>query len=71
MNLREIREKKGISRQKVAAALGVSVPCVCMWETGKRRAKFKHLVELSKLYKISISTLAKLLTEKAADNGKR
>lgn len=68
MTLKEIREKKGLTRQKVAAVLGVTSQCVCMWEMGKRKLKFKHLVELAKLYKVSITALANIINEKAADN---
>ena len=61
MSLKEIRESKGIKSKDVAAALGVSRSTLSMWETGKRKVRGSNLVKLSKLYKIPVARLVKVI----------
>ena len=43
MNIKEIREKLGMTQQKMAEELGVSVQTICNWEAGKKIASTKKL----------------------------
>lgn len=45
--LRELRKSRGLSLLEVAAAVGVSKPCVCQWESGKSKPRHAHLERLA------------------------
>lgn len=51
------RVRAGLSRRKVADALGVSVSAVNMWEQGERTPKPESLVKLAELYGVNVSVL--------------
>ncbi|WP_367925403.1 helix-turn-helix transcriptional regulator [uncultured Ruthenibacterium sp.] len=56
-NLLELREKAGLSQEKLAQQLGVSRQAVSKWETGQSTPDVDKLVALSKLYGVSVDGL--------------
>ena len=48
-NLKELREKKGLTREDLASMIGVSLVSIYNWESGKRRM---HKVFQKKIEKI-------------------
>lgn len=51
------RKRKGLSQEEVGAALGVSGPAVCMWETGKTVPRMPMLKKLATLYGCTVDDL--------------
>lgn len=49
---RSKREEKGLSQEKIAIVLGVSVPQVSYLENGKRAWSIKNIYDLAKFYSI-------------------
>lgn len=54
---REARERKGLTTQKVATQLGVSITTVSSWENGKTSPTALMVIELCKLYECSADEL--------------
>lgn len=52
--LQELRKKAHMKQGQVAEALNVSNLTVCKWETGKARPTHEHLVNLTRLYGVTI-----------------
>lgn len=52
LRLRELRDKAGLTLEKVAAELGVEHSSVQRWETGKRVPGADDLEKLAKLFKV-------------------
>ena len=71
MSLKELRIKKGFSLASVAEHLSVSRSTVCLWESGERKCSVDSLVELSKLYRVSMATItaAYMKTHEGENNG--
>lgn len=57
MSFLSARAKAGISQAKVAETLGVTDSAVCQWETGKTVPRLPLLLELAKLYGVSVNDL--------------
>lgn len=49
-NIRAARLAKGLSQKVVAMDLGVSIPTVSDWESGKKSPTVKNLLALSRLF---------------------
>ena len=59
MSIREIRKNKGMKIKDVAAAIGVSLSTINMWECGHRKPKMSNIIKLSKIYGVcSVNILA-------------
>ena len=56
-NLTEARRQSGLSQQEVAEALDVSRQAVSRWETGVAAPSTENLVELARLYGVSLDEL--------------
>lgn len=56
-NLKNIRKFKGFSREYIASVLGVNFETYKTWEIGRYEPKIDYLIELSKIYKVSIDYL--------------
>ncbi len=54
---REARERKGLTTQKVATQLGVSITTVSSWENGRTSPTALMVIELCKLYECSADEL--------------
>ena len=55
--IRELREKKGITQEHVASALGVKQATVSMWETGSAKPRMDKLPALASVLGCSIEDL--------------
>ena len=55
LNLRQAREKAGVSVEFVAEQMGVSVELVKSWEAGERSPEMAQGFSLSKLYGMSLN----------------
>ena len=49
MNLKEAREKAGLSMQELGKAVGVSPAAICRYEQGKRNPKIQIAKRLAKV----------------------
>lgn len=55
--IRTTRIEQGYSQKEVAMALGVSIPTVSEWETGKKNPSSKNYEALSKFFDVSVDYL--------------
>lgn len=59
-NIRTLRQRRGLTQEKVAASLGVSYQAVSKWETGANTPDISLLPALAALFDVSIDTLFSL-----------
>lgn len=57
MNIKKIREKKGITQQELATVLGVGQSTVAMWETNKSLPRVDTLKAIAKALGCTIDEL--------------
>ncbi len=55
--LKRIREKAGLSQERLAEKIGVSRQAVTKWETGKGIPDIENIISLSSLFEVSIDEL--------------
>ena len=58
--LYELRRASGMSQEELAEKLGVSRQAVSKWESGATQPELSKLIELSKLYNVSVDELLSL-----------
>ena len=51
---RELREKGGISQERLAGLLGISRPAVSQMEAGERKISAEELIKLSEIFRLSL-----------------
>ncbi len=56
-NLRNIREKRGLSQAEVADGVGVSQRTVSAWELNERYPTIDRVYDIANFFKIPISAL--------------
>lgn len=56
-NYKAARGRKGLTAQKAATLLGVSITTLSNWETGKTSPTASMLIELCKLYECTADEL--------------
>lgn len=54
---RELREKGGISQERLAELLGISRPAVSQMEAGERKISAEELIKLSEIFRLSLENL--------------
>jgi len=64
--LMELRKKKGYTQEELADALGISRQAVSKWERAEASPDTDNLIELAKLYNVSLDDL--LLSEEDIDD---
>lgn len=52
-----LREGKGLTRQRAAAALGVSDTTIANWEEGRKEPRAEHVVEICQYFQVSADWL--------------
>ena len=55
--IRELREKGGISQERLAELLDVSRPAVSQMEAGERKISAEELIKLSEIFRLSLEDL--------------
>ena len=58
--LAAMRREKGYSQEELANRLGLSRQAVSKWESGATQPELSKLIELSKLYSVSVDELLSL-----------
>lgn len=58
--LSELRRANGMSQEELAEKLGVSRQAVSKWESGATQPELSKLIELSKIYQVSVDALLSL-----------
>ena len=58
--IKDLREEKGISQEKLADELGISHGIISFWENVKREPKLSNLILLAGYFGVSIDYLAGL-----------
>lgn len=61
--IKYLREKIGISQQRLAELLGVSRPTVSQIENGERKISAQELIQLSKIFNLTVDNLLDLEKE--------
>ncbi len=56
-NFKKIRLQCGLTQQQVADKLGIRQSNVSDWEIDKSRPEYEHLIELSKIYDVTVGEL--------------
>ncbi|MBR1983686.1 MAG: helix-turn-helix transcriptional regulator [Clostridia bacterium] len=56
-NFKKLRLQSKLSQQQVAKALGINQSNVSNWEKDVSRPEYENLIQLSKLYGVTISEL--------------
>lgn len=51
--LKNLRIRKNMSQNDVAIKIGVSVPTICRYETGKRKLPLKSAKKLAEIFDVS------------------
>lgn len=57
LRIKELRNSKGVSQQKLAEALGVSRSTVAMWETGNSEPDSEMLITIANYFDVSVDYL--------------
>lgn len=55
--LKQLRQKKGLTQQKLAEILGIKRNTYSDWENGKTEPGFENLIKLADLLEVSIDWL--------------
>lgn len=55
--IKELRQKKGLTQQKLAEILGIKQNSYSDWETGKNEPSLENLVKLADLFEVSLDWL--------------
>jgi predicted transcriptional regulator len=55
--IRQARERKGFSMSKLARLVGVTRPCVYLWENGQTRPRPRHAERLEALLGLEAGSL--------------
>ena len=55
--LKQLRQKKGLTQQKLAEILGIKRNTYSDWENGKTEPSFENLVKLADLFEVSLDWL--------------
>lgn len=66
MRLKQLREQKNISQQKLAIALAMNQNTISRYETGEREADYSTLIKIADYFDVSIDYLLE-----RTDNPKR
>lgn len=62
--IRDLREDNDLNQQQVAEYLGITQQQYQLYESGKREIKLKLIIELAKLYNVSIDYIVGLTNSK-------
>ena len=57
MNLKELREQRGISREELSNLLGVSLSAIGMYERGERIPRYWIMQKISELFSVPLGNI--------------
>ena len=60
LRIKMLRERVGITQQKLAELLGVSRPTISQMENGERKISVDELMKLSRIFNVSVNNLLDL-----------
>ena len=63
VNLKKLREGKGLSQAKFAKEIGVSQSTVGLWESGKNKPEFSALLKIADYFNVTTDILTGIETE--------
>ena len=70
--IRELRKKAGIGQKELADIVGVSIPTVSDWETGKKQPSKERLRKLAEYFQVDeLVILGKRVINISAENNPR
>lgn len=55
--LKEIREERGFSQQKLALELGYTQPCISKWEAGEREPSLDDVIAVAIFFNVTTDYL--------------
>jgi len=58
-NLKKLRKENNLTQGALADRLGVSRQAICMWEQGERTPKLGLIMEIARIFKVSIDYMIK------------
>lgn len=61
INLKKLRTQRGITREKMAELLDVSVRIIYDWEDSLKTPKFERAVEIVLLFNVSFDSMLQLM----------
>ena len=70
VKLADLRKRNGFSQEALAEKMGVSRQAISKWERGESTPDTDTLIELSRLYSVSLDMLVGNTTEKTAETEK-
>lgn len=56
-NLKQLRLQRGLSRNALAKALGVTYDKIYRWETNPTRVELENIAKIAKFFNVKIDTL--------------
>ena len=56
-NIRELRKRLGVHQYELASAIGVSVPAVSNWESGKTKPTDENITKLAEFFGVDESAI--------------
>lgn len=57
LNLRQVRESRGLNQKDLATAMSVGQSAVSQWETGESKPTYKNLIKLTEILECTITDL--------------
>ena len=58
--LKELRQEKNLSQDKLAKAVGLTHTAIGLWEQGKRNPNLDAVISLAKFFNVSLDYIAGL-----------
>ena len=64
--IRQRRQAVNLTQLAVAQYVGVSKPCICLWESGKRKPGLADLAKLERMFDVYERAIARAQRELAS-----
>ena len=57
MNIKQLREQRGMTQEELANRLGVKYPAVSKWERGMAYPSMNTVIKMAELFKVSLDVV--------------